>query len=135
MRGNCSPLSISKIRVAPMTLFRVTRPSTLRDSLRDSLELALRHDANLPRLIAQKGECFLRRMGADEGDETSFVRHVERVEAEDFTRAAHILADRDGSFIDVNVQPRRLGDFDQRAGEAAARQVAQAVDANPRVEQ
>jgi len=63
----------------------------------------------------------------NEGDEATFVGHVEGVESEDFATALDLFADGDGGFVDIDLEPGFFGDFIQGAGEAAAGEVAQAV--------
>ena len=61
-------------------------------------------------------------------DEPSLVGQIKRVESEDFARSRNIFAYRHRQLVDADADIRGLGDLDQTAAQAAARQVTQAVN-------
>ena len=63
----------------------------------------------------------------NEGDEPPFVRDVHRVEPENLARAAHVLPHRNTSLVDGHADAGAARDLVERAGEAAAGEIAQAV--------
>src|SRR5688572_22445534 len=74
-------------------------------------------------------------IGRQDADKPTFIRDVERLQAEDFAGAADKVGHRDDSFVDGDGEFRGLGNLDQRSREAAAGEVAEAVDLEARVEQ
>ncbi len=73
--------------------------------------------------------------GREKGAEASFVRNVERIEAQQFASALHGGQNRDGRLLDVHRDAARLRQLVQRGGEPASCQVAQAMRIETGIEQ
>ena len=125
IRGNCSPLSMSTTRRPPMRLRRKTLPGR---SATTSPMIAVSRPSGWPRMAARTASAASRR---DDDQALALVRHVERIEAEDFARAAHLFLDRDAHFVQQEADAGLRGDLVQAAGDAAAGRIAQHVDASP----
>ena len=123
MRGSCSPLSMSTIRVAPMRLRSVTRPAGA------SSTVPIAHAPALTSCAPQDVECAFG-VARPARMRRSVLRW--RRTAGRSPRISHAprTSSRTGMSASrtCDVQPRRLGDLDERARQAAAGQVAQAVD-------
>ena len=129
MRGSCSPLSMSTTRVAPMRLRIVTRPGL------PSLAVPMIHawaPSGCARICSQRPLRFAR---GNEADESAFVGDVQRIESQDLAGALDVLQHGNGAFLDFEVKARGFGDFNQRAGEASAREIPQAVHFDLRFDQ
>ena len=64
------------------------------------------------------------------GGESAFAGDLQRIEAENLTGGADVFADGDELLLDVQGKVGGFGDFVEHAGQAAAGEVAQAVDFN-----
>ena len=64
----------------------------------------------------------------DEGGESAFAGNLEGIEAEHFAGSADVFADWYQLFLDLEDEVGGFGDFVEDAGQAAAGEVAQAVD-------
>jgi len=73
--------------------------------------------------------------GGDENSEASFIRHVKRVEAEDFAGTLHRFVDWNQRFVQLDADVAVRSDLVQRCREASARQIAQAMDLDSGVQQ
>ena len=71
----------------------------------------------------------------DERDEPALARDLKRIESQHFAGGVNVLAHRNQFFLDENFQVGGLGNFIQRARQPAARQIAQTMDFNSRLEQ
>ena len=71
----------------------------------------------------------------NKGGKSAFTRHLQRVQPENLAGAADILADGDQCFLDRQGQAGRLGDFVEHTRQAAAREIAQAVNFNSGAQQ
>jgi len=80
------------------------------------------------RMCAHGGKNPVRFAGWNDRESLSFVRHVKRIESENFTGAFHISADRDPRFVEQHPDLRGFTDFAQSAGDPAARWIAQRAD-------
>src|SRR5579872_4449678 len=70
-----------------------------------------------------------------EGYEAALVGYVQRIEAQQFARTAHLIAHFDCTFVDNQVQPGRFGDLHQCARQPAPREVSKAVYVDTCVQQ
>ena len=94
MRGSCSPKNVSITRVPPISVFISTMPGGLGYSLPD--------DAGFrsPRIVFAFAPLQRWRSLRYDCDEFAFVRHIKRIETENFTGAADGIADRNLSLIE-----------------------------------
>ena len=86
------------------------------------------------RVCAHRGEDAIGISGRKNSKQLAFVGDVKRVETEDLARAFDFLADGNLRFVEQHAHPCALRDLAQRAGDAAARRIAQNVDVFARVE-
>src|ERR1035441_1032502 len=70
-----------------------------------------------------------------EGDESAFASDLERIKAKHLTGDDDVFAHWDELFLDVDGQIGGFGDFVEHAGQAAAGEVAQAVDFDARAQE
>jgi hypothetical protein len=70
-----------------------------------------------------------------DGDEASFVGHIERIETQDLAGALHVVTHGDGAFLDVDARVRRGSDLHQGRDQTTTREVAQTVHLDLRVQQ
>ena len=120
---------MSRIRFAPIALFNVTSGAELSrhpaDGRRPRAHRMATHDL----------QRAFRILGRDKGNKPSFARDVQWVEAEHFARGVNVFAHRHGFFHNFDAHRRRFGDFVERAGQPAARQVAQTMNFDSGLEQ
>ena len=120
---------MSRIRLAPIALFNVTSGVEL------SATCPMTADARSDGVAAHDLQGAFHVLRRDERGKTPFARHVQRIEAEHLAGGMDVFAHRHGFFLDGDFDSGGFGDFVERAGQAAARQIAQTVDFNSGSEQ
>ena len=115
---------MSRIRFAPIALFNVTSGVEL------SATWPMTAEPAPDGVTAHDLQGALRVFRRDERGKTPFARNVQRIEAEHLAGGMNVLAHRHGFFLDGDFNSGGFGNFVERAGQAAARQVAQTVDFN-----
>ena len=96
---------------------------------------ANRTGTNANWICAQDLQRALRIFRRNERGNPAFARDLKRIESENFARGVNVFANRNSFFLDQQSPVRRLGDFVQRARQTAARQIAQAMNFNSRLQQ
>ena len=67
------------------------------------------------------------------GYKATFVRHVERIQPQNFARRLNLLVHGHVALPNVKLSLRCFGNLDQSRGESTSREVAEAVNLNSRV--
>lgn len=78
---------------------------------------------------------FVRIGPGDISDQPSLVGYIQRVETEHLAERMNAVRDRNPRLVNLDCATRDPGDLAERSGEAAAREVAQAVDLDPGIDQ
>jgi hypothetical protein len=116
---------MSTTRVPPTRVFISTKAGMVGGDFADDRRFA---PSGCARIAARTRPAS----AGDDREQLAFVGDVKRIEPENFARAFDFLANRDARFVEQHADARAAWAISrQRAGDAAARRVAQDVDVPP----